>query len=683
MQEATKGILCASMDLIPGVGPLLGKATGMLLDQFWPSGKNDVWEEIRKNVEKVVDQKLEAFYGKLMANELKGIHNLVSQYVRHAKSATSGGDVSKETARNSWRAAANLILSHMPKFQDEQYKYAVLPVFTQAANLHLLLLRDKAKNGLKIGFEPGEIRDARAELKKLAGVRGPLNWMQGVDKGGEYCVYAHNTYVNGVIRSLADSWFQSYAYQRQMFLAAFEYIPLWELMSDPDKEVKEVPRKVELILGPIGKPDGSLFDKWRGDYRHPIPAPPRYSRLGALRIWSQVYMIHGCQQYLGNGWQEIQGCTKGSDDEHGRGRGRGGGCCGFRPWAQAPGEYISKVWVRANSGSRGAVHTFQFQTSWGGKSHECGKGADSDNQKIEGFGIPGWEVSRIDILRHTGVYTKALAIGFRPVHDAWKPGNVKLPVVSGRSYNVVEASTSRLLDLDCFSLAPASGLVVREQADTRSQDWTLFADPSGAWTLVNHFSRLPLTVGGGEGNGGVVIGKRGSAGTAWSLDDNGDGTWSLVGDQGRLLSATTDGALIASTTGGGSRWVLLPAADPANETTDISPSLLTEHPVTDGQQSAADLYLVNPEGGESVPNWQLTFLLPTETGDFTITGGAQLHSRQDQERGVLVTVTASDPAGRNLEPGQEVAFTLTPQSAGSGARVVPDDVRLNSLRISG
>ncbi|MCA6091827.1 RICIN domain-containing protein [Streptomyces sp. SCA3-4] len=692
-EEAVKGAVIAGLAAVPGAGPVLALGASVLMAGLWPDGKDTVWETIREAVEKVVDRKLGDFYGKLMTNELAGIRVLVQQYCEHAKSALHSG-VSQETARSSWRAAVDKIVSSMPAFRDKDYKYDVLPVFVQAANLHLVLLHDKIRNGRSIGFTDGDIQDARDELAKHFGMKhSPFI-------GGGYDHYVEATYHDGIKR-LRDNKFQSYAYMRLMHLAADEYRDIWAQSLDPDHPRKEFERSdVEIFLGPFGDASGYWFDKWDASRKKRPLDVGGQQHMYAMNIWADGYTVNAVQTRHGWNWGEVEGVVNSSlkssndssDDEDIQGGRYGGGDPVEYPWAHDPtkGDYFRTVWVYARAGDdyKAEINGFQFQCFTVGKSHLCGRKCSYDNQNVEGFAIEGWRVSNLHMLKNKAGsgFGQCLAIGFRPVHNSWKPKDVKLPPHDGKTFHFLEANSGQLLDLSRYSESPITPVVLAGTAGTRSQEWTLHSNPDGTWRIVNAYNGLALTGTSGsaaQGETSVTLCDEESSG-AWTFEDNDDGTWGLTAPDSRRV-ATHDSALTLVDAAVDdvepavpSRWILVPSTSSGPGDGESGPVLHTGPVSRDNGITTTRMMLANPSSSSTFPNWRLTFHLPPETAGITVTAeNARLESAVTTGRGVLVTITPAD-GQTTLDASQSIPFTLT----ATGANPLLADTRLNDIRIS-
>ncbi|WP_240527638.1 insecticidal delta-endotoxin Cry8Ea1 family protein, partial [Bacillus cereus] len=72
----------------------------------------------------------------------------------------------KETVRMEFVAANGYITGSLPLFRVDEYQVPMLVTYAQAANLHLLLLRDVVAFGKSWGLESYTVEGFEKDLKK-------------------------------------------------------------------------------------------------------------------------------------------------------------------------------------------------------------------------------------------------------------------------------------------------------------------------------------------------------------------------------------------------------------------------------------------------------------------------------------------------------------------------------------
>jgi hypothetical protein len=139
--------ITAGLDEIPVVGGILSH----LLDAFWPESGEDVWAEIKQNVEQLIDQSISKdVYGRVQTalgspSANSGLAGVMNNYLN---SLTPDPSVPNPVPPQTyWADAEDTFTNALAAFQQDGYQLLLLPLFAQFANMHLSLLRDGVKEG--------------------------------------------------------------------------------------------------------------------------------------------------------------------------------------------------------------------------------------------------------------------------------------------------------------------------------------------------------------------------------------------------------------------------------------------------------------------------------------------------------------------------------------------------------
>lgn len=130
--DDAKNMVTSGIEMIPVVGDLLGG----LVECLWPDSKEDIWGEIKAQVEALIDQAISAEVYQQVSEDLTGLQNALNDYLQTVQT----GDVENISAQ--WITTKTLFDSDLPHFQSAGYELLLLPLFGQFANLYLGLLRD-------------------------------------------------------------------------------------------------------------------------------------------------------------------------------------------------------------------------------------------------------------------------------------------------------------------------------------------------------------------------------------------------------------------------------------------------------------------------------------------------------------------------------------------------------------
>ncbi len=130
-------LIASTLGLIPEVGSLLSGLVYIL----WPSDQEDVWDEIKDQVQALVQQDLTQLVENLEAQTLQGLKGSIQDY-QDALTTNDPSNISQ-----NWTSAKLNFVQQMPQFQTQGYEVALLPYYAQAVNLYLALLLDGVLHG--------------------------------------------------------------------------------------------------------------------------------------------------------------------------------------------------------------------------------------------------------------------------------------------------------------------------------------------------------------------------------------------------------------------------------------------------------------------------------------------------------------------------------------------------------
>ncbi|QBD79663.1 hypothetical protein EPA93_28270 [Ktedonosporobacter rubrisoli] len=290
--NAAKIALTTGLKFVPYVGSILGGLVSIL----WPSSKEDVWEDIREKVEKLIDEKIAQRTYNEIKNALKGLHNNIDEYQNALQYSQGNPDVISE----NWTTAHNLFVNDLPDFQDESYELLLLPLFAQFANLHLSLLRDGAIFGSQWGWTESYVTSIE---KKLTGTIKA------------YQDYANRVYTEGRRNVVAQAetnprycepFRTENKYVREMTETVLDYLEIWGYM---DSTAYPVPVMFDFFRELYSDPCGSCDDS--GSIPLLYSTPPRQvwrrspSGVGIGLTPSRLTILMGKDQTAGpqrGGW---------------------------------------------------------------------------------------------------------------------------------------------------------------------------------------------------------------------------------------------------------------------------------------------------------------------------------------------------------------------------------------------
>ncbi len=231
--------------------------TSYILPIIWPSTGADSAQSFLCAAENLINEKLAFFVNEQAQSRFNGLKNTVDlfntsmiHYIKNPNSTNYTYVISQFTATNTTFAVS------MPLFQVRGYEVLLLPLFTQAANLYLLFLRDA------IAFFK-KYRSTLSNMQKIS----DLNTNRLKDLISEYTDYCVKIYHEGLQMMNApkkqanltnrlrypwvnwkgsffpqpdrnahegiESWNLMNDYRRTYTLTVLDFLPLWDTYSQP------------------------------------------------------------------------------------------------------------------------------------------------------------------------------------------------------------------------------------------------------------------------------------------------------------------------------------------------------------------------------------------------------------------------------------------------------------------
>nr|AGU13857.1 pesticidal protein [Bacillus thuringiensis] len=204
---------------VPFVGQIVGFYT-FLLNQLWPTNDNAVWEAFMAQIEELINQRISEAVVGLAADNLTGLHNNYDLYVEALEEwleRPNGARASLVFQR--FNVLDGLFTQFMPSFGtgpgSRNYAVPLLNVYTQAANLHLLLLKDAEIYGERWGLNQTQINSFHTRQQNLT--RDYTN----------HCVTTYNSGLDRLRGTNATSWANYHQYRREMTLMVLDLVTLF------------------------------------------------------------------------------------------------------------------------------------------------------------------------------------------------------------------------------------------------------------------------------------------------------------------------------------------------------------------------------------------------------------------------------------------------------------------------
>nr|AHB36886.1 crystal protein cry7 [Bacillus thuringiensis] len=144
----------------PAAARVLGVITG-IIGILWPGGSQKTWEEFMAAVEALIDEKITESFKNEAISKLNGLADLYTVYLSELELwLEHPHDPSIiQSVRTRFLDLDSEFISSMPQFAISGFEVSFLPVYAQAANPHLLLLRDLSYYGNDWGLQQPEIEN--------------------------------------------------------------------------------------------------------------------------------------------------------------------------------------------------------------------------------------------------------------------------------------------------------------------------------------------------------------------------------------------------------------------------------------------------------------------------------------------------------------------------------------------
>ncbi|OAA49100.1 Delta endotoxin [Beauveria brongniartii RCEF 3172] len=445
--------------LVPVVGPLLSSICGLLGAILFPvkTDPDAVWNSLRSKIESLIGEKMTDSQVKTLRQKVKGFADNMTAFTRvfndYEKAAGDDKGKQGETLRTHHTAFLAVLRAGIPEFQIEDYAVASLPLFSQAANIHLTLLADGVRNGEVWGFSKDYIshnlqqefdeltmssskrvralrsRDEPSQLdalKECIAIGEAAGWDKALlDTWREalailskpitstkraatltYPAYAKQYYQKGreQVKPYTAKYFDKGAkealqfnalsdYDAQMIKSVLTYAEFWPYLAGkkmPDSAKLALDR--EIFSGPYGRyTKGAAWDA-----KNPPPIKPREANITAIKVraWDDIDAL---QVQYGGQWGQLFGNAEGGEEALAN---------------LAFDEYIQSV--DAHYGQKLGKLTFFSNKD---KTYGVyGKGLNAENQtlvKHEGFGLTSVTVTNWE--QHAPPGTEGIIFGFRPL----------------------------------------------------------------------------------------------------------------------------------------------------------------------------------------------------------------------------------------------------------------------------
>jgi hypothetical protein len=262
---ALENAIAGTLGMIPEVGSVLSALVYIL----WPPSQEDIWSEIKDQVEALVDQQISAEVYQQVQQDLQGLQAVIGRF----QQAVAAGD--NADTMTQWDIVDDAFVQALPHFQAQGYQLSLAPLFAQFVNLHLAVMRDGVLFGAQWGWPAATLQDHSQNLTTTL---------------SQYLKYANQIYEEGFatwtgkaagdlqgLEHKIEPFKGVNAYTRGMTLTLLDFTNLWKYF---DPSVYPNPVSVYLDREIYSDPCGTADDS--GPIK--LPTPPTQP-ISQITVW--------------------------------------------------------------------------------------------------------------------------------------------------------------------------------------------------------------------------------------------------------------------------------------------------------------------------------------------------------------------------------------------------------------
>ncbi|MES1053839.1 hypothetical protein FOA24_33820 [Bacillus thuringiensis] len=286
------GIGWAILGFVPVVGPGLSAAAGILnviIPFLWPEDETPgtpqaqiTWDKLMSTVEGLTDERILASKRSDATARLQGIQGLTRDYTQAINDLKTdpNNELKKDRVRDAFDDVEDYLKVSMPFFRAQGFEAQMLAMYAQAANMHLLLLRDVVQHGTSWGFQQYEVDRYYSNTNS----QGNPGMLQLLTQYTEHCVSWYNTGLAN--RRATNNWDTFNNFRKDMTLMVLDIISLWPTY---DPNFYAVPTKSQLtrtLYTPVlGRTSGKSLSNIEDSV---VASPSLFTWLRSLHLYSHI-----------------------------------------------------------------------------------------------------------------------------------------------------------------------------------------------------------------------------------------------------------------------------------------------------------------------------------------------------------------------------------------------------------
>lgn len=237
---------------VPGIG-IIAEFYKFTIGKLWPSNNsNEIWETFMKQMEELIDKKIAEHIKKEAISKLEGLQNGLIGYINalEAYQRDTKNFQAKSLVKDRFVSLDMIFKTTMPQLAIKDSEALLLPIYAQAANLHLYLIKDAQIFGEEWGMKQKDIQ---------------LLYKEQLEATGKYINHCLKWYT--IERDRLDKsetskgWLIYLRFRREMTLVVLDLISLFPYY---DTRTYPIPTKVQLTREVYTTPIGYNPEKANG-----------------------------------------------------------------------------------------------------------------------------------------------------------------------------------------------------------------------------------------------------------------------------------------------------------------------------------------------------------------------------------------------------------------------------------
>ncbi|PGQ06354.1 insecticidal delta-endotoxin Cry8Ea1 family protein [Bacillus cereus] len=149
-------------------------------------------------------------------------------------------ELKKSNLRDAFDDVEDYLKVSMPFFRAQGFEIPMLAMYAQAANMHLLLLREVVQNGVSWGFQQYEIDRYYSNTDPFLGNPGLIQLLESYT---DYCVQWYNNGLQQQYENNSYNWDAFNDFRRDMTIMVLDVVSLW-----PTYDQKRYPKPTKSQL---------------------------------------------------------------------------------------------------------------------------------------------------------------------------------------------------------------------------------------------------------------------------------------------------------------------------------------------------------------------------------------------------------------------------------------------------